>query len=308
MAQKGEQMKKNLRLFTGEFVGTFLMVFFGVGAVAVTSLYGAMTGPFQVGMIWGVAIAIAIYVTRHFSGAHFNPAVSVAMVVAGRMHPRELPAYLIGQFLGAFVAALSLWILFADSVSSFLATNELTMFTRSAASTIWCETFPNSGLAIVPPLVACLAEGLGVFVLLVVIFSLTSDENTGRPNSHLAPLFIGLTVTVIIGTVGPLTNAGLNPARDLGPRLVGLMVGFGDQAFSWNALLVYTVGPLIGGALAAVFYRALLSPLHRRCVNDSLTPCCDDSHLCGDSEDCDRRRLQFMKRADEMMAAADNLD
>ena len=277
---------KTLKLITGEFIGTFMMCFFGIGAVAVTSLCGTMTGNYQVGMIWGITIAIAIYVCRHFSGAHFNPAVSVAMVVAGRMPIRELVPYLIGQFVGAWAAGMALWGLFADTVMKWLADNGVTMMAKNAASSIWCEVFPNASAAIVSNVVGACAEGLGVFILVLVIFSLTSTENTGRPNSHLAPLFIGLTVTIIIGTVGPLTNAGLNPARDLGPRLVGYMVGFGNLAFSWDAILVYTVGPLVGGILAAVVYKFILMPMHCQCVVDGETPCAD-VHACG-GEACDK--------------------
>lgn len=280
-------MKDNIRLFTGEFIGTFMMCFFGIGAVAVTSLAGTMTGNFQVGMIWGITIAIAIYVCRHFSGAHFNPAVTVAMTVAGRMPLREVPAYLIGQFVGAWAAGMALWGLFADTVVKWLADNGVTMMAKSAASSIWCEVFPNDSAMIVSNVVGVCAEGLGVFILVLVIFSLTSTENTGRPNSHLAPLFIGLTITIIIGTVGPLTNAGLNPARDLGPRLVGYMVGFGNLAFSWDAILVYTVGPLVGGILAAVVYKFILEPMHKKCVRDGETPCPADAHACGGT-DCDQ--------------------
>lgn len=280
-------MKDNIRLFTGEFIGTFMMCFFGIGAVAVTSLAGTMTGNYQVGMIWGITIAIAIYVCRHFSGAHFNPAVTVAMTVAGRMPLREVPAYLVGQFVGAWAAGMALWGLFADTVAKWLADNGVTMMAKSSASSIWCEVFPNASATIVSNVVGACAEGLGVFILVLVIFSLTSTENTGRPNSHLAPLFIGLTVSIIIGTVGPLTNAGLNPARDLGPRLVGYMVGFGNLAFSWDAILVYTVGPLVGGILAAVVYKFILEPMHKKCVVDGETPCAADSHACGGA-DCDK--------------------
>ncbi len=282
-------MKRYLRLFTGEFIGTFMMCFFGIGAVAVTSLLGTMTGNYQVGLMWGITIAIAIYVTRHLSGAHFNPAVSVAMVCAGRMPLRELPAYLIGQFVGAFCAGLALWGLFADTVAKWLADNGVTMMAKSSASSIWCEVFPNNSAAIVSNVVGAFAEGFGVFILVLVIFSLTSTENTGRPNTHLAPLFIGLTVAIIIGTIGPLTNAGLNPARDLGPRLVGLMVGFGNLAFSWDAILVYTVGPLVGGVLAALLYTKIVAPMHVRCINtDPNSPCNIDAKQCGE-EECDRR-------------------
>jgi glycerol uptake facilitator protein len=281
---------KTTKLITGEVIGTFMMCFFGIGAVTVTSLFGAMTGPFQIGMIWGVTIAIAIYVTRHLSGAHFNPAVSVAMVVSGRLKIRELPAYLVGQFAGAFAAGLALWGLFADSVMKWLADSGVTMMAKSAASSIWCEVFPNTSAALVSNVVGACAEGLGVFILVLVIFSLTETENTGRPSSMLAPLFIGLTITIIIGTVGPLTNAGLNPARDLGPRLVGFMVGFGNLAFSWDAILVYTVGPLVGGVVAALLYTKIISPLHQKCVNDGSEACDPETKMCKSlaSDACDK--------------------
>lgn len=294
---------KTAKAITGEFIGTFLMCFLGIGAVAVTSLFGAMTGPFQVGMIWGVTIAIAIYVTRHLSYAHFNPAVSVGMIVGGRMKLRELPAYLIGQFLGAFAAGLALWGLFSDSVAKWLADNGLTMMAKSSASSIWCEVFPNTSAAIVSNVVGAFAEGLGVFILVLVIFSMTEKANVGRPSTHLAPLFIGLTITVLIGTIGPLTNAGLNPARDLGPRLVGLMVGFGNLAFSWDAILVYTIGPLVGGALAALVYTKVLEPMHIKCKNDGDAPCDPESRKCGSmaEEPCDKAAELAIEAEDSLL-------
>ncbi|MDO4291245.1 MAG: MIP/aquaporin family protein [Eggerthellaceae bacterium] len=281
---------KTLKAITGEFIGTFLMCFCGIGAVAVASLFGAMSGPGEIGLVWGFTIAIAIYVTRHLSYAHFNPAVSVAMIVGGRMKLRELPAYLVGQFAGAFVAGLALWGLFADSVTKWIGDNGVTMMAKSSASSIWCEVFPNNSAAIVSNVTGAFAEGLGVFILVLVIFSLTEKANIGRPSTHLAPLFIGLTITVLIGTIGPLTNAGLNPARDLGPRLVGLMVGFGNLAFSWDVILVYTVGPLVGGALAALVYTKILEPMHIKCANHTDKPCDPSAKHCTHSADepCDK--------------------
>ena len=76
--------------FLGEFIGTYLLVFFGCGSVAVSVLYSAFSGLFQVAAIWGIAVTLAIYATRHLSCAHLNPAVSIAMVLAGRMHMRKL--------------------------------------------------------------------------------------------------------------------------------------------------------------------------------------------------------------------------
>lgn len=259
---------KLAKLFTGEFIGTFMMCFLGIGAVATATLYGSLTGPGQVGLVWGIAIALGIYMTRNLSDAHFNPAVSVAMCIAGRMKWSDLPIYLVGQCAGAFAAAGMLWGLFADSVTKSLANAGLTMSTNSigSAATIWAEVYPNTSNATVSLQGGMLAEGFAVFVLVTVIFLLTDRFNTGRPSRLMAPLFIGLTITVLICVVGPLTNAGLNPARDLMPRLVALIVGwktvaFGNSAF--NVIMVYTVAPLIGGICAALVYRFLLKPLHK---------------------------------------------
>lgn len=290
-------MKYYGRLFAGEFIGTFLMVFFGVGAAAVATLLGTMTGNYQVGMVWGITIAIAIYVCRHLSGAHFNPAVSFAMVVAKRMPARELPAYLLGQFTGALLAGISLIALFDDSIVGWLKTNGFTFLEVSSASSVWVEQFPNNANAFVPTWDAFLAEFFCVVLLIVVIFSLTSSDNTGRPNNHLAPLFIGLTVTIIVGTIGPLTNACLNPARDFGPRIAGFFAGWTTIAFYPDMWLVYYLAPLAGGITGALLYTYCIAPLHRRCINDSSIPCDPDGHLC-QNPNCDREeRAQFERGA-----------
>jgi glycerol uptake facilitator protein len=251
---------EHLREFVGEFVGTFLMVFFGVGAVAVTVLFGAHSGTFQIAIVWGVAIALAIYATRNLSNAHFNTAVSIAMVVCGRMPARKLPVYLTAQLLGAIAASAVLLALLGPSVTQ--AVGGAGGFAEpSGVSAIFLETYPNTALAVVGTPVAFLAEALGVFLLVTLIFSLTEDANLGKPNTDLAPLFIGLIVTLVICVVGPLTDAGLNPARDLGPRIVGALAGWGDFAFSWEIILVYVVGPLVGGTAAALTLRFIIEPL-----------------------------------------------
>lgn len=243
------------RNFLGEAIGTFLMCFFGIGAVTTATLFGAHTGPFQVGMVWGITIAIAIYTTRNLSDAHFNPAVTVAMIVTGRMPASKLGVYLLGQCVGAFLAAAALWGLFADSVALSLAEEGITMATAGSASSIWCEVFPNTALGVVTPLVGACAEGIGVFLLVFIIFSLTDSSNVGRPNTNLAPLFIGFTVTMIICVVGPMTDAGLNPARDFMPRVMALIAGWDfSVCFSPEVILVYIVGPLVGGVLAGLFF------------------------------------------------------
>ena len=98
--------------FVGEFIGTFLLVFFGCGSVTVSVLDSAFSGLFEVAAIWGIGVTLAIYATRHISCAHLNPAVSIAMVLAKRMQISKLAAYLAGQFLGAFVASRAVFVIF----------------------------------------------------------------------------------------------------------------------------------------------------------------------------------------------------
>ncbi|MDU5922607.1 MAG: MIP/aquaporin family protein, partial [Finegoldia magna] len=217
--------------FTGEVIGTFLMCFLGIGAVATATLYQAHTGPFQVGIVWGLAIAIAIYATRNLSCAHFNPAVTFAMCISKRCSWKNFPVYILGQFVGAILSASALWVFFADSVKKSLDAANLTMDVASPASSIWIEVFPNTANGVISMPVAAFAEALGVFILVMIIFSMTEGCNIGRPSDDLFPLFIGLTVAALICTIGPMTDAGLNPARDLGPRVVGWFVGWKNIAF-----------------------------------------------------------------------------
>lgn len=248
------------KAFWGEFIGTFLMCFFGIGSVATATLFGAHTGAFQVGMVWGITIAIAIYLTRNLSCAHFNPAVTIAMCVAKRSSWKILPLYFISQLLGAMAAAGTLWIFFKDSVMNFLSNNNLTMDMVSGVSGIWCENFPNAAGGVISPFVGFLAEAVGVFLLVIVIFSLTEGCNVGRPSDDIFPLFIGLTITMLISVIGPMTDAGLNPARAFGPRIIAWLVGFKAMAFSWDAAFVYILGPIVGAILGAIFFTKVLEP------------------------------------------------
>lgn len=255
--------------FTGEVIGTFLMCFLGIGSVATATLFQAHTGPFQVGIVWGLAIAIAIYATRNLSCAHFNPAVTFAMCISKRCSWKNFPVYVLGQFVGAILGASALWVFFADSVKKSLDAANLTMDVATPASSIWIEVFPNTANGVINMPVAAFAEALGVFILVMIIFSMTEGCNVGRPSDDLFPLFIGLTVTVLICTIGPMTDAGLNPARDLGPRVVGWFVGWKNIAFSTDTFIVYTIAPLIGAGLAAIFFTRVIEPMQ-----NSRNNCC----------------------------------
>ena len=254
------------REFVGETLGTFLLVLFGCGSVAASVLFGSHQGLMQVGLAWGIGVTLAIYLTRHLSCAHLNPAVSVSMALSGRMHFRKLPVYVGAQLAGAVLAGLTLYVLFAPSIEAYENTHQIVRGTTESVQTamMFGEYYPNpGGTAVVSLPLAMGAEALGTFLLVLMIFALTEGCNVGRPDDALAPVFIGLTVTSIICLVAPLTQAGLNPARDLGPRLVAWLMGWGDAAFPDRVggfFHVYVLAPLIGGALASQFFVRVLEP------------------------------------------------
>ena len=256
--------------FIGETLGTFLLVLFGCGSVAVSVLFNGYNGIMQIAIVWGIGVTLAIYLTRHLSCAHLNPAVTLAMVIGGRMNARKLPVYLLAQFLGAILAGLVVYLLMGSSISAFENAHGIVRGTPESIQTakMFGEYYSIPGnAAIVSMPLAIGAEMFGTFLLVLMIFALTEGCNIGRPNNELAPLFIGLTVTSIICLVAPLTQAGLNPARDFGPRLVAWIFGWGDAAFpdrSGGFFLVYIMGPLVGGILASLFFVYLLEPAMKK--------------------------------------------
>jgi glycerol uptake facilitator protein len=272
---------KYLHDFIGELFGTFLLVFIGCSSVAVAVLYSAHSGLFQIAMIWGLAVTLSIYATRQLSCAHFNPAVSIAMAVRGRMPWSKVPLYLVAQFVGAFIAAAVLYLLFSDSIAHLERLNGILRGSPASVRTaqLFGEYYPNPGAgtaASVSTLNAFLAESIGTFILVSMIFALTEGCNLGRPSDTLCPLFIGLTVTVLISILAPLTQAGFNPARDLSPRLFACMMGWGDAAFPGKGLeflTVYVLGPIVGG-VAASAVSFMVEPLMK--VKKS----CGDSCVC----------------------------
>lgn len=264
----------------GETLGTFLMVLLGCGSVAVAVLFQAHKGILPVGLIWGFGVTLSIYLTRHLSCAHLNPAVTLAMVASGRMKARKMPVYIVSQFAGAVLAGLVLYALFAPSIAAFEASHHIVRGSADSVMTaqVFGEFYPNpSASAVVSLPMAMCAEALGTFLLVLMIFALTEGCNVGRPNDALAPVFIGLTVTSVICLIAPLTQAGLNPARDLGPRLVAWLAGWGDAAFPDRVggfFTVYVLAPVLGAIGAAVFFVRALEPAMKG--TGSQCDCCTD--------------------------------
>ncbi len=265
-------MNRSLFIFWGEFIGTFLLVFFGCGSVAAAVLTGAQVGIFQVAIVWGIGIALAIYLTASLSGAHLNPAVTLAFAT-WKNHPwKEVPLYLLSQFLGAFCsAAVLFWIFYSPLIAyeSKLGVQRGSIESVATAM-IFGEFYPNpSGKPIdqapftISTTQAFGIEFLGTFILVLIIFGLTDDKNGSRPH-EATPLLIGLTVTLLISLLGPLTMACFNPARDLGPRILSLFAGWGSVPLTANGngwWLVYILAPILGALLGGGFYQKTITPL-----------------------------------------------
>jgi glycerol uptake facilitator protein len=252
--------------FKGETLGTFMLVLFGCGSVAVSVLFNAYSGLMQIALAWGIGVTLSIYLTRHLSCAHLNPAVTIAMVLSKRMKAKKLPVYLSAQFFGAFLAGLAIYLLFSPSISAFESAHSIVRGSAESVQTakMFGEYYvaPGSTSVVSLPL-AIGAEAFGTFLLVIMIFALTEGCNVGRPHDAMAPLFIGLTVSSIICLVAPLTQAGLNPARDFGPRMVAWLTGWGAAAFpdqNGGFFLVYVLGPILGAMLASLFFVYAFEP------------------------------------------------
>ena len=251
----------------GEFFGTFLLVFFGCGSVCAAVTTGAQVGVFQIAIVWGLGIATAIYLTGSLSSAHLNPAVTIASAVFSRFPARLVLPYAAVQLLGAFAAAALLYGLFAGSIRAYETKNGIERGERGSEATamVFGEYFPNPGgkpltaaaRETMKPSAAFAAEVVGAAILVLVIFCVTDERNNNRPQI-LTAATIGLTVTILISLLGPLTMACFNPARDLGPRLFSAIAGWRGIPFTTNGLgwlTVYIVAPIVGGLLGGGIYR-----------------------------------------------------
>jgi len=263
-------MKQHAATYFGEFLGTFLLVFIGTSAVAVAILFNALMGLLQVAAVWGLGVTLAIYATRHLSCAHLNPAVSLGMVLVGRMQPRLLLPYWVSQLLGGVAAGATVLLIFHTSIASYEVAHGIVRGGPASVKTamLFGEYFPNPGIGIpwfeVSLATAMLVEGIATFMLVTMIFLLTEGCNVGRPSEGSSPIFIGGTVAALIAITAPVTQTGINPARDLGPRIIAYLAGWGHIAipgpkggFFW----VYVAAPLIGGIVAAACFRFVIAPL-----------------------------------------------
>ncbi|QDU72120.1 MIP/aquaporin family protein [Mucisphaera calidilacus] len=250
----------------GEVLGTFVLVLFGLGAVHAAVLTGAMSGLWQVAAVWGLAVTFGIYVSAAVSGAHLNPAVTVAFAVWRGFSWAKVPGYVAAQLAGAALAAWLLNVMYGGMIEAFHASAGIDPSSAGGAATasMYGMYFPNpEGSAgwvdrwgLVSVWGALLAELVGTALLVGMVFCLTDTRERHAacvPAASGVPWAVGFTVAAIVCLVAPLTQAGLNPARDLGPRAVAFVAGWGETAFPGprGGFWVYTVGPLLGGLVGA---------------------------------------------------------
>ena len=238
--------------FLAEFIGTSLMILLGNGVVAnvvLTGTKGNGGGWIVITTAWALAVFVAVVVAAPYSGAHLNPAVTIALAISGKFDWNQVPIYMLAQMLGSMLGAFLVWIKYKDH---FVATEDKRL--KLAA---FC-----TGPAIRNTLSNLTSEIIGAFVLLFVIFYFTNAEivDTKAPVGlgSLGAIPVMFLVWAIGLSLGGTTGYAINPVRDLGPRIMHSILpvsgkGSSDWSYSW----IPVIGPMIGASLAAFLYLAL---------------------------------------------------
>jgi glycerol uptake facilitator protein len=238
--------------FSAELIGTFLLILLGTGVVANTILKGTKGnngGWIVITTGWALAVFVGVVVAAPYSGAHLNPAVTLALAIAGKFAWNKVGGFILAQCIGAVLGAFVTWMVYKDHLNETQdAGTQLAVFGTSPA-------IRNSVFNL-------LSEIVGTFVLVFVIFYFTDPQIA----EHKTPIGMGslgaLPVTLLVWAIGlslgGTTGYAINPARDLGPRIVHALMPMRNKGGSgWSYAWVPVVGPLIGGALAALLYLLL---------------------------------------------------
>ena len=234
-----------MSIIGAETIGTAILILLGDGVVAAVLLNHSKaqnSGWIVITWGWGMAVMLAVYAVGQFSGAHLNPAVTVGLWINGNIDGGDVPQYFIGEFLGAGIGAT---LVFLAYYQHFAATEDpglkLAVFSTGPAirNTLWNLT----------------TEIIGTMILVAGVLGIVDPGNKGVGTAQLGGLLVGLLVLVIGLSLGGPTGYAINPARDLGPRIMHAILpipgkGPSDWAYAW----VPVVGPLIGGSLGALIY------------------------------------------------------
>jgi len=231
--------------YIAEFIGTMILILLGDGVVAnVTLNKSGMkgAGSIQITFAWGLAVLIPAFIFGAASGAHFNPAITIALALDGSMAWGLVPGYLVAQFAGAFCGAVLVYLLFKDQFDATESpATKLGVFSTG-------PSIPNMGRNI-------LSEAIGTFVLM---FSIKGIAQVGGIATGLDKFLVfGIIVSVGM-SLGGLTGYAINPARDLGPRIAHSVLPIKDKGDSnWGYAPVVIVGPVIGAIAAVLLYQAI---------------------------------------------------
>ncbi|MFZ4986207.1 MAG: MIP/aquaporin family protein [Blastocatellia bacterium] len=234
------------REMLAEFLGTYVMYAFGAGVVAQKVLSRGDNGSYlAINLAWGLAVTMGIYVAGGVTGAHLNPAVTLALAIRRKFPWASVLPYAIAQLAGTFVAAATVMLVYREALNAYDGG------VRTLETAGIFATFPQSYLSTAGGLID---QILGTALLLLAISAIGDKRNNATGN--LAPLMVGMLVVVIGMCFGLNAGYAINPARDLGPRLFTAVGGWGWQVFtaSNHYFWVPIVGPLIGGPIGVLVY------------------------------------------------------
>ncbi|NJC72237.1 aquaporin family protein [Planosporangium thailandense] len=235
-----------------EFAGTMILILFGVGVVAQV-VAGGLGNHDSISWGWGLGVALAVYVAGRISGAHLNPAVTIALAAFKGFSWRKVLPYSLAQTAGAFVAALLVRWNYSEVLSKLDPGH--TVKTQGVFSTL-----PGNGTLPVGQWGALRDQIIGTAILLFVVIAVTDLRNTA-PAANLAPIVVGLIVVAIGMAWGTDAGYAINPARDFGPRLASFVTGYHSAFHDQYGGLYFWVpiaGPIVGGLLGAGAYEALV--------------------------------------------------
>jgi glycerol uptake facilitator protein len=239
-----------MNIFWGEFIGTMLLVLLGNGVVAnvlLSKSKGYHSGWIVISAGWGSAVGIAVYTTGWASGGHLNPAVTLGFCLAGKTAWGLMPLYVLSQMLGAMLGAFLVYLsYFPHWGATYDPTHKLLCFCTHPAIRSYQWNF--------------VTEVIGTAVLLLGVLGIINSHN--QIASGMGPYAIGILVFSIGLSLGGPTGYAINPARDLGPRIVHCLLSFSRKGSSeWGYSWVPIFGPLVGGALGTLLYQLLIAPL-----------------------------------------------
>ena len=243
-----------------EFLGTFVLIVFGSAVVAQVVLSGGSHGGYlSINLAWGLAVMMGVYVSAGVSGAHLNPAVTLALAVHRQFPRRKVLPYCAAQMAGAFAASAVTFFTYREAFDRF--DGGVRQVTGPQATAGIFATYPQAFLSNFPG--GVVDQVVGTALLILVIFAI-GDRRNSAPDAALAPVLVGLLVVLIGMTFGFNAGYAINPARDLGPRLFTAVAGWGSEVFraGHHWWWVPIVGPCVGAVLGGAVYDLLITRHH----------------------------------------------